>query len=48
MGVIGGVGAGLGEVILYRLGLLTLLLWAATRLMRQARPKTWVLWQLTL
>lgn len=44
MGVLGGVGAGLGEEILYRLGLLTLLLWVATRLGRQVRPSRWVFW----
>ncbi len=44
MGVLGGVGAGLGEEILYRLGLLTLLLWVTTRLGRQERPSRWVFW----
>jgi membrane protease YdiL (CAAX protease family) len=41
---LGGVGAGLSEEIGYRLGIMTVLVWAIARIWRRARPTPAVVW----
>lgn len=44
VGILGGIGAGLTEEILYRLGLLTFLLWLAMKIFRQTKLRPALFW----